>query len=66
MLCDKKVEMATMEENYKGQINTQMALCEKLSQAAKTHEKLLVANYEEKIKHLQLEKALVSQNCDLK
>jgi hypothetical protein len=66
MMCDKKVEMAAMEENYKGQMNTQTTLCEEQMKAAKTQEKLLVANYEEKIRHLKLEKALVSQNCDLK
>jgi membrane peptidoglycan carboxypeptidase len=66
MLCDKKVEIATMEENYKGQMSMQTALCEKNIQAAKTQEKLLVSNYEEKINHLQLQKELVSQNCDLK
>jgi hypothetical protein len=58
--------MATMEENYKGQMSMQTALCEKNMQAAKTQEKLLVSNYEEKIKYLQLEKELVLQNCDLK
>lgn len=55
-----------MEENYKGRMNTQATVCENQMQAAKMQEKLLVANYEQKIKHLQLEKSLVSQNCDLK
>jgi hypothetical protein len=55
-----------MEANFTGHLNTQAAVFGTQLQAAKIQEKLISANYEERIRHLKLENALVAQNCDLK